>query len=98
MTLSAAMRIGSMSTVQLFGTLLQRQENGKFGACAIGAAILGRMGSCWGDACQAARGPKSGFDLFPEVPLLTFHEIANRNDHGGYSREEIATWLESIGY
>lgn len=86
MRLSAAIRIGSMTTKQIRGSA----TDGNNGRCAIGAAI---------DACGVTVHPEHWagqfINLFPDYGFLTM-EIAAINDTGQMTREEIADWVEVI--
>jgi hypothetical protein len=87
MSLSAAIRIGAKLRPQC--TTGQYFDNGA--SCAMGAAyeaIEGRV---------PPGGLLAWFDqrFSPSSFLIT--EVINRNDRG-QTREQIADWLESIGY
>lgn len=82
--LSDAIRIGARMGGQCFGETFADDRS-----CALGAGILG---------AGLSRNIKSGplLDYF-SVPFAVVCEITRRND-SGQTREQIADWLESIGY
>ena len=91
--LSEAMRIGATlrpkGRIDLF-------YDGK--SCALGAAFEGATGrTCNCNNYDAVR------DVFPVLKKNygrgnLMKEIYDRNDNLGYTREQIADWLESQGY
>lgn len=90
MKLSAAIRIGAKLRPQCTGV----HFDGRGNSCAIGAAYEGRFGRqenpphwiSWKQAFAAG---------IPTTDL--YKKIGERNDNG-WTREQIADWLESIGY
>jgi hypothetical protein len=101
MKLSAAIRIGSMTTKQIIGLA----HDGGNGRCAIGAAL---------DAAgeQPAKRPESNGNFMPmwSLRLRQLFPIArvtlgdmdvcqtiwHMNDSGRFTREQIADWVETI--
>jgi hypothetical protein len=85
--LSAAIRIGALMHPQ--GRHLV-YSHGK--TCALGAAIAGRGGDLGREDYEYRE------SVLPDVwgtPLA--EEIIARNDFNGWTREQIADWLESKG-
>jgi hypothetical protein len=107
MKLSEAMRIGAKLRPQGFGYLFQLNENDQVCSCAIGAAAEGLLGT---DPFVLKMGLSDVKEKFPQlgehVPnpgregatqsLKTV--IIHLNDEQEWTREEIADWLEGIGY
>lgn len=89
MELSAAIRIGSMTTHQIVAKL----DDGKGGRCAIGAAL---------DACGLPLRHDAATVAWPLLGALyeaggdVFTELVHRNDHLHHTREQIADWVETI--
>ena len=108
MKLSEAMRKGCEVTGPIRGSVFHLKIDGGLDACALGAVYVGYLGkegvmSAEADFCLA--------NLFAsgEEPLVVSpmneHDrdrlgiiITALNDHHWWSREEIADWLEEIGY
>ena len=101
MTLTEAIRLGSMVTPQAFGAL---ERDG--GACAIGAAIIAL--GCFGiNKQQAIQNLKTRYpflesivpclvDRCPYMPMPVGSLIAHLNDEHRWPREQIADWVETI--
>lgn len=103
MKLSAAIRIGSMTTRKIIGIL----NDGKNGRCALGAAA---------DACGykwVGGYPQGAYDFlrktFPILNTYTYRSFIDLrqdtsilqkiyvlNDTGSMTREQIADWIEQI--
>lgn len=109
MKLSAAIRAGSQLTEQVKVVYLQEDpETGKIcGACAMGAAWVGLHGvekrgipyvsaeltSHWPEIAQARHPhPVTG------NPVSLYYSIVTLNDDHGWTREQIADWLEKEGF
>lgn len=108
MRLSEAIRKGSELRPMGKRALFVRREDGVICSCALGAAYEAITGSHTTPSVIdiAARDPLG--NSFPALfkPFATsvsgydlqLHEIiAQTNDSGKFTREEIADWLESIG-
>jgi hypothetical protein len=84
--LSFWMRLGAKMKPQCFGVL---HVNG--GTCAIGAALDG-IGALNRSTDRVFA------QLFTYEGCKILDEIVKRNDYQRMTREQIADWLESIGY
>lgn len=105
MKLSAAIRIGSMTTKQIVGAF----NNADNGRCALGAALdaVNAEFKTQDQICRGDSNFNTVFALFP-VSLLSakhpihesvypvYHIVYGLNDHSGWSRERIADWVETI--
>lgn len=86
--LSAAIRIGAKKRPQGFGPGYARRGDGTSCALQAGAeAVTGRL-IVFTDECEAVLGISGTFA----------EKIWRRNDSDRMTREQIADWLESIGY
>lgn len=106
MKLSEAMREGAKLRPKAIGYLFDKGEDGQICSCAIGAAMecaRGFSNELWGAGMDDAK------EIFPQLkefisgPVDGINRsiattIINLNDSRDWSREEIADWLESIGY
>jgi hypothetical protein len=89
--LSFWMRLGAKMKPQCFGAIA---KDG--GSCAIGAALDAVGISLTHDVSFFRFFPCLYDRITPKVNLIG--EIAFRNDSERMTREQIADWLESIGY
>ena len=113
MKLSDYLEAGIEKTEPVQGLLLQELEDDSTGdtthrACAMGAAIVGKIG--WTKAYKRyntqGRTCSTDFDLafeiFPDVPEWVFDRITDWNDgnryDAPYSRKEIVAKLREMGY
>lgn len=91
--LSEAMRIGARLRPQCRGDLFD-----SVGSCALGAAYEGMTGKT--DAFFHS----DVSDLFPQILGVNGdlneigREVLEKNDGDGWTREQIADWLEAQGY
>lgn len=88
MKLSAAIRIGSMTTKQI----QHKATDGGNGRCAIGAAI-DATGTKVCDLSWIDQSTKL-FPILDEAGLSLLCRIVNMNDMEGRSREEISDYVE----
>lgn len=108
MKLSEAMREGAKLRPQGFGSYFQPVA-GDFFSCAIGAAyegIVGKLDKRPDYMRSETIEHEAAFDMF-DVEVINpvrnirrnLHEtIACLNDDEKWTREQIADWLETIGY
>ena len=100
MKLSAAIRIGSMTTKQITG----RFTDGGNGRCALGAAVDAAGYNPHADSIDNVR---MAHALFPELEehvvhpeeemtYSLYHAIWTLNDFYRWPREKIADWVETI--
>ena len=103
MTLPEAIRLGSMVTKPVKTKYLIVDSNGQTFACALGAAGCA-LGLIDEEDYEAGTGSKALRRMFPEL-LETFGpepwnleaRIMWKNDVAGWSREQVADWIESLG-
>jgi hypothetical protein len=99
LTLSQAIRIGAKLRPQCYGRLF---KDG--GSCALGAAYEAMFGSpppdVWQDKFRYVVEPLNAcLDRLNErFPPKLLRKVWVKNDNTESTREEIADWLESIGY
>lgn len=98
MKFSEYMRKGILISLPAKGRyIVHAGENGNTRACAVGAAMLGKLGA--NAHCVSLTEVKKAF---PDVPAYLILEISRRNDfsHKGkqMSRSDIADWVESKGF
>lgn len=86
--LSDAIRIGAKLRPQCFGVYATR-----YGTCAIGAA-LEATGRAPDQHCIAIEDVAGFFGITQNLIV----QVVGKNDVDHMTREEIADWLESIGY
>ncbi|HYE58159.1 MAG TPA: hypothetical protein VD948_06620 [Rhodothermales bacterium] len=112
MTLSEAIKAGAKKRPQAFGALYGTSEDGRFGTCAIGAAMeaigrlkirrVGREYVLTMEPDVAVPALLSTED--PESPCecegATFENVArlieHLNDHHRWRRETIAHWVKTL--
>lgn len=96
MKLSEAMREGSRNTEQITSKYIRVNE-GAVCTCALGAALLAIYPEnelvSKSDFCVYGTLEKN----FPYIDDV-YERIIEMNDKEGQTREQIADWLESIGY
>ena len=86
MKLSEAIRIGAKLRPQSFRGFFRDG-----GSCALGAAVHAKTG-------RASPDFPTNWEEFFGVPNGLCGEIINLNDRKGWTREQIADWLESQGH
>jgi hypothetical protein len=108
--LSQAIREGAKLRPQTTLAYFYRCDDGELGSCALGAAAeaLGLNLSSEGIGMQTDSILSKRFGglldkptqhpLFPHVVLRLEKVITDLNDVQGWSREQIADWLEGLGY
>lgn len=112
MKLSEAIRLGSMMTEKIMGSYIARNTNGvPVRTCALGAAVVatGDTRDCIADVLEQRFPIITRMAVYPAP--LTIHtpawlttgtaatigsNIAALNDTSGWSREQIADWVQSI--
>lgn len=94
--LSQAIRIGATKRPQCFGDAFRHG-----GSCALGAALEATGVRPWSGS-ENDRYPTHYVQGLIEarfrVPLRVTQQVWKLNDVKGWSREQIADWLESQGY
>lgn len=108
MKLSEAIREGAKKRPMGMHKFFQYAEDGSRGikSCALGAAYEAATGRTGMNSITVRRGLYAAFPYLAEQPFFENPKghgvgidtvVACMNDDGGYTREEIADWLESIG-
>lgn len=98
--LSEAIRAGAKLRPMATGVYFDYVDEGTTLSCALGAAYEAVMGKAWGTAKeigQAIRGEYPCLKEHWDGGNLLYGIIADMNDSGKFTREEIADWLESCG-